>query len=46
MNFAPSFAYTLADVTPDAVKALEAAGLTGLTVTDAGAVTMDVVARA
>ena len=43
MNFAPSFAYTLADVTPDAVKALEAAGLTGLTVTDAGAVTMDVV---
>ena len=43
MNFAPKFAYTLPKVGADAVKALEAAGLTGLNVTDAGAVTLDVV---
>lgn len=42
INFAPQFAYTLPDVGADAVKALEAAGLTGLAVTDAGAVTMNV----
>lgn len=44
MNFAPEFAYTLAGVAPEAVKGLEAAGLTGLAVTDAGAVTMNVTA--
>lgn len=43
MNFAPEFALSLPDVSPDAVKALEAAGVTGLSVAD-GAVSMSVTA--